>query len=64
MQLTLSAEEAGELRDVLAAALSDLRSEIHHTDASDYRESLLSRQRLLQRLLEQLGAGEAGRASP
>ena len=59
MQLTLSPEEARELRDLLAIALSDLRSEIHHTDSADFRESLLSRQRVLQGLQERLGAGEA-----
>ena len=58
MQLTLSSEEARELRDLLDAALSDLRSEIHHTDTSDFREELRNRERLLQRLREQLGARE------
>jgi len=59
MQLTLTPEEARELRDLLAAALSDLRSEIHRTDSPEFRDRLLSRQRLLLRLQEQLGAGEA-----
>lgn len=58
MQLNLSPEEARELRELLAAALSDLRSEIHHTDASEFRDRLLSRQRLLLGLREQLGADE------
>jgi len=59
MQLTLTPEEARELRDLLAAALSDLRSEIHRTDSLEFRDRLVSRQRLLLRLQEQLGAGEA-----
>lgn len=59
MQLSLSADETRELRDLLAAALSDLRSEIHHTDAPEFRAGLLDRQRLLQRLHERLGAAEA-----
>lgn len=59
MQLTLTPEEARELRDLLAAALSDLRSEIHRTDSPEFRDRLLSRQRLLLRLQEQLGAVEA-----
>ena len=58
MQLTLSADEAGELRDLLAVALSDLRSEIHHTDSPEFRERLQTRERLLLRLQEQLGAAE------
>jgi hypothetical protein len=60
MQLTLSPEEAGELRELVAAAISDLRSEIHHTDAPEYRGSLQRRQRVLQRLLEQFAEAEAG----
>ena len=54
MQLTLSADEASELRELLAVALSELRSEIHHTDSPEYRERLQQRERLLQRLHEQL----------
>lgn len=63
MHLTLSAEEAQELRELLATALSDLRSEIHHTDSLEFRERLLSRQRLLLRLREQLGAEVAQSSS-
>jgi len=58
MQLTLSPEEARELRELLATALSDLRSEIHHTDSPEFRDRLQSRQRLLLRLQEQLGGGQ------
>jgi len=56
MQLTLSSDEASELRDLLAVALSDLRSEIHHTDSPEFRERLQTRERLLLRLQEQLDA--------
>jgi hypothetical protein len=59
MELTLSAEEAQELRALVASALSELRSEIHHTDTPDFRERLLDRQRVLQRLHERLGADDA-----
>lgn len=59
MQIDLSAEEARELRELLAIAVSDLRSEIHHTDSPEFRERLLGRQRVLARLQERLGADEA-----
>jgi hypothetical protein len=59
MQLTLSPEETRELRELLDAALWDLRSEIHHTDSSAFRERLQQRERLLLRLQEQLRADEA-----
>jgi hypothetical protein len=56
MQLTLSADEVRELRDLLDVTLADLRSEIHHTDTPEFRERLQLREQLLQRLREQLGA--------
>ena len=59
MQLTLSPDEARELRDILTGVLSDLRSEIHHTDSPDFKERLMSRERLLRRLSEQLDTVEA-----
>jgi hypothetical protein len=59
MQLTLSPEEAHELRALVASALSDIRSEIHYTDSPEFRERLVDRQRVLQRLHERLGADEA-----
>lgn len=59
MQLTLSPEEAHELRELLTTALADLRSEIHHTDAADFRERLKHRERLLLHVRAQLGPGEA-----
>ena len=59
MQLTLSPDEARDLREVLAAVLSDLRSEIHHTDSPEFKERLMSRERLLRRLSEQLNTVEA-----
>jgi hypothetical protein len=58
MQLTLSPEEARELREVLATVLADLHTEIHYTDSAEFREHLLNRQRLLLRLREELSAGE------
>ena len=59
MRLTLSPEEARELHDVLTSALSEIRSEIHHTDAPEFRERLQDRERILRRIWEQLGPAEA-----
>jgi hypothetical protein len=59
MQLTLSPDEARELRDILTGVISDLRSEIHHTDSPEFKERLMSRERLLRRLSEQLDTVEA-----
>jgi hypothetical protein len=56
MQLTLSEEEAAALREILASELSDLRVEIRRTDTHDVRERLRVRERLLDRLLAELGA--------
>jgi hypothetical protein len=56
MQITLSPDEARELRGLLSAALADLRSEIHHTDSAEFRGRLQERERLLMRLRDQLGA--------
>jgi hypothetical protein len=58
MQLTLSPEEERELRELLAFALSDLRSEIHRTDSPEFRDRLVSRRRVLLRVRDQLSAGE------
>jgi hypothetical protein len=58
MQLTLSSEEADALRELLTTSLAELRSEIHHTDASDFRERLKHRERLLLRVHGQLGPQE------
>jgi hypothetical protein len=59
MHLTLSPDEATELRELLDAALADLRSEIHHTDTPDFRERLHQRERHLQRLRARLDADDA-----
>ena len=59
MQMTLSREEARELRALLTSALTELRSEIHHTDTPEFRERLQARQRVLMRLHEQLAPVDA-----
>lgn len=47
MELRLSAEQAAELRSMLSVALTELRSEIHHTDGEEFRERLRDRERRL-----------------
>ncbi len=44
MELRLSAEQAVELRALVSAALTELRSEIHHTDSAEFRERLKDRE--------------------
>ena len=56
MQLDLTLEDADELRALLDAAPTDLRSEIHHTDTPAFRARLQLRERRLQRLRQQLGS--------
>lgn len=55
MQLNLSADEAGTLRELVSTALSELHTEIHHTDTPEFRERLLWREETLRRLVERLG---------
>jgi hypothetical protein len=52
--LTLSEQELGMLVDVLECAMSELHSEIVHTDRCDYKEELKARKQMLARLLENL----------
>lgn len=61
MQLTLTNEDARELRDLLEAALADLRSEIHHTDSAEYRRGLQERDRILRGVWQQLAEREPAR---
>jgi hypothetical protein len=55
MNLQLTQEDAGLLREVIAHYLSELHDEIVHTDNYDLRESLHAKQRRLTTLQEQLG---------
>ena len=61
-QITLTAAEAADLREVLESYLSELRMEIANTDSMDFRERLKQREGLLKRLLAGLPApgAEAG----
>lgn len=54
MQLTLTLEEAVTLRELLTSYLSELRMEIARTEAKDFRGMLRERERLAERLVEDL----------
>ena len=54
VELTLTEEEAGTLRELLQNYLPDLRREVARTDAHDFRHQLVARQELCERLIAQL----------
>lgn len=54
VHLSISFEDAGILREVLEAALVDLRRELWHTDSREFRDLLRNRVQTLERLLEEL----------
>ncbi|HEY4689050.1 MAG TPA: hypothetical protein VIK33_07040 [Anaerolineae bacterium] len=56
IQVHLMPEEAEMLRDMLQGCLSDLRTEIRHTDSRDYRGMLKKQETSLKMLLERLEA--------
>ena len=55
-QLTLTQEEAADLRAVLSSYVSDLRMEIANTDSMQFREDLKRQEAFLKKLLQQLDA--------
>ncbi len=52
--IDLTEQETTTLRDVVENYLSDLHTEISHTDDRDFRGALRRRQELLQGVLEKL----------
>jgi uncharacterized UPF0160 family protein len=54
--IDLTEQEAITLRDVIENYLSDLHTEISHTDDRDFRSALKRRQELLQGILERLAS--------
>ena len=56
VHITLTPDEAAILRDTLAYCLSDLRTEIAHTDNRDYRDMLKRQAALLRKLQIQIEA--------
>ena len=66
MQVQISDDEARTLRNVLEAYLPDLRRELGGTDlpARELRQELHKRIDLCERLLSDLGTGQAASARP
>ena len=56
LHIDLADAEAQMLRGLIETSLSDLRTEIHHTDTRSYREMLKAQEALLKKLLQRLGA--------
>lgn len=54
LHLSISSEDAALLREVLEAALVDLRRELWHTDSREFRDLLRDRVQTLERMLEQI----------
>jgi hypothetical protein len=54
LHLSISFEDAAILREVLQAALVDLRHELWHTDSREFRDSLRDRVQTLERMLDEL----------
>lgn len=52
--LSMSDGDAAVLRELLEAALLDLRREISHTDSREFRGALHQRQLTLERLLQEI----------
>ena len=59
MELSLEPEEATLLQQILTNYLSDLRSEISHTDRYDLRQALKHDEAVLKRLLARLSQRDA-----
>ena len=54
LQVSMIDEDAGMLRELLAAKLVELRRESSHTDSRRFRETLHQLEGMLTRLLAQL----------
>ncbi len=56
--VTLNSEQIQILQDVLECSLSELHTEIHHTDSRCFKEQLKEREAILQNLLQMLASLE------
>jgi uncharacterized UPF0160 family protein len=56
--IDLTESETAALRDVIQNYLSELHSEISHTDDRDFKVALRKRQELLQSVFNKVGAAE------
>jgi hypothetical protein len=63
MNITLTEAEETLLREILTAALSDLRSEIRSTDDRHMRSQLHEREQLLRSLMAKAGEPVGGAGS-
>ncbi len=54
----LSPDEINILKEILESEISDLSMEISHTDRKDFRETLKTHRKVLQKLLSALEEGE------
>ena len=54
LHLSISFEDAAILRQVLEAALVDLRRELWHTDSREFRDVLRDRVQTLERVVDEL----------
>ena len=57
--IELTEAEASTLRDVVQCSLTELHTEISHTDDREFKAALRRRQELLQAVREKLSAVEA-----
>ena len=54
LKLELSEQEQEALADVLQSSLSELRTEISHTDRQAFRQRLKSQEQLVRKVLQRL----------
>lgn len=54
LQISLNQEELVTLRDLLQCCLTELRSEIRHTDDMDFKDMLKNRRLVLEKILSEL----------
>ena len=56
MNVELTAEEVGLLRELLKSAHQDLREEVYKTEATDWKRGLRERDQVVQGLLTKLAS--------
>ena len=54
MPIELDSEEASLIKELLEAALAEIKAEIHHTETSRFRKMLHEKQDRIRALLERL----------
>lgn len=59
IDISLTDEEAAELKAVLTSYVSDLRMEIADTEKYEFREGLKNRKKFLVDLIERLGGSRS-----